>query len=339
GQTVSFTPVISDPDKPNDTLVTQLISAPDSATMNDEGVMTWTAPEDTLFSSQEYYFSFSTPGEDSEQGAIVTEKVRVTTNKALPIARSGIEVPSGQRNIVIADFDGDNKNDILTTDNNWRIMLLEQQNEEAKQKWLYPYRLPTNGKVVQIAAANTDADSESEIIVITESGVSLINDLNSEAVSVFTSETKISAGTVQDIDGDGIAEIALLHGEGYYDDATSLSVFSLKDTTKMLFETAVNDTKTVHFANLDDDNQLELILNSGLIYDTKDWQNQWAMGTTFYSGLMTTGDFNGDGSQELAGIRDGLALYSLETKSLLATHSLYNGGTCTIAASNLDNDA
>ncbi|TMP23832.1 hypothetical protein CWB99_22935, partial [Pseudoalteromonas rubra] len=331
GQTVSFTPVISDPDKPNDTLVTQLISAPDGATMNDEGVMTWTAPEDTLFSSQEYYFSFSTPGEDSEQGAIVTEKVRVTTNKALPIARSGIEVPSGQRNIVIADFDGDNKNDILTTDNNWRIMLLEQQNEEAKQKWLYPYRLPTNGKVVQIAAANTDADSESEIIVITESGVSLINDLNSEAVSVFTSETKISAGTVQDIDGDGISEIALLHGG-----ATSLSVFSLKDTTKMLFETAVNDTRTVHFANLDDDNQLELILNSGLIYDTKDWQIQWAMGTTFYSGLMTTGDFNGDGSQELAGIGDGLALYSLETKSLLATHS---GGNCTITVANLDNDA
>ncbi|WP_125719574.1 FG-GAP repeat domain-containing protein [Pseudoalteromonas rubra] len=339
GQTVSFTPIISDPDKPNDTLVTQLISAPEGTILSDNGVLTWTVPTNMLFTSQEFYFSFTTPGEDSEQNAIVTEKVRVTTNKALPIAHSGIEAPTEQRNFLIDDFDGDNKNEILTTDNNWRIMLVEQQNEETKQKWLYPYELPSGGKVVQIAAANTDEDSESEIFIVTEFGVSLINNLDNEAVTVFNSETKISAGAVQDIDGDGIVEIALLHGESQYSAyRESLSVFSLKDTTNMLFETAASNTRTVHFANLDDDSQLELVLSSGLIYDTKDWQSQSAIDTTFSKGLITTGDFNGDGVQELAGVSDELELHSLAAKSLLANHPLSDNGTCSITAANLDND-
>ena len=56
------------------------------------------------------------------------------------------------KNILVADFDGDQKNEILTTDNAYRVTLLKDNGDITEQKWLYPYSLPTSGKVAQVFA-------------------------------------------------------------------------------------------------------------------------------------------------------------------------------------------
>ncbi|KID57051.1 hypothetical protein JF50_14420 [Pseudoalteromonas luteoviolacea] len=336
GQRVVFTAKVVDPDNKLGTQSDTLIALPDGATVDENGQITWTTPSETLFSSQEYYFTFANG--DEVNASETSFAVTVNSQKSLPIARSGIEVPKMQNNFIIDDFDGDSKNEILTTDNFNRVMLITYNNETPEQKWLYPYVLPTEGNVKQVFAANTDDDAEKEIYVLTESGLSVIDDLDSHARALLTFDKEAISGAFEDIDNDGVPELAVMlqKDDSHYSTKT-LAVYSLNKPDESLFETALDSATTVRFGNVDADENLEVILNSGLVYDTATWVNEWLSSDSFGNNSFITADINGDGIDEIVGNKDGVTVYSAVDKAQIANLSDFYG-KCSLAAVNLDND-
>ncbi|WP_404395481.1 hypothetical protein [Pseudoalteromonas phenolica] len=333
GQTISFKAQIIDPDNKSEIKAGTLLSGPQGATIDEDGQITWVAPSEMLFSSQQYFFSFDNSSADKQSSSDLS--VTVNSAKPLPIARSGIEVAKRPKNILLADFDGDQKNEILTTDNAYRVTLLKDNGSVTEQKWLYPYSLPTEGKIVQVFAENADSDPEKEIYVLTKKGVSIIDDLNSSARKLLSFENEADSAAIADINNDGVLEIAVLHqkSSSYYDNKT-LKVYSLDALGTLLFETDVGEAYSVLFANVDEDSNIELVVNNGLVYDAATWQNQWLSANQFGSHLLAAGDINGDGIDEIVGVYNDLVVYSAQTKSQLAAVEAYD--VCSLTVGNLD---
>ncbi|MCF2860043.1 hypothetical protein L1286_21400 [Pseudoalteromonas sp. SMS1] len=334
-QHIEFAVMTIDPDKIHAPKVGTLLSGPSGAVVGEDGKITWTAPAETLFSSQDYFFNFATGDEQNPAESSIS--VTVNTAKPLPIARSGIEVPKRDGNIIIGDFDGDQKNEILTTDNQYRVTLLTNENGEPEQKWLYPYSLPTAGTIQQLFAANIDSDAEKEIYVLTTKGLSVIDGLNAPARELISFEGDILSGALADINNDGLPELAVIRSDDsdYYSSKT-LSVHKLDSGHETLFETNVDDANAIEIANVDEDPNLELVVNTGLVYDMASWENQWLSGNSFGHRLLTTADLNGDGIDEIVGYNNGIVVYSAVDKSQLAT--LEEHDLCSITADNIDDD-
>ncbi|MCF6442277.1 VCBS repeat-containing protein [Pseudoalteromonas luteoviolacea] len=336
-QRVVFTAKVVDPDNKSAAQTGTLIASPEGATVDENGQITWNTPSEMLFSSQDYFFTFATGDESNPSETAI--KVTVNSQKSLPIARSGVEVPKIQNNFIIDDFDGDKKNEILTTDNSNRVMLITYNNETPEQKWLYPYSLAEYSTIKSIFAANTDEDPEKEIYVLTGEGLSVIDDLNSEARTLLKFEKEAVFGAFRDINNDGVPELAVLlqHEDSYYS-AKTLAVYSFEKPDEPLFETVLNIANTVSFGNVDTDENVELIVNSGLVYDTATWENQWLSSNEFGENNFIIADINGDGVDEIIGDKNGVTVYSAVDKAQLASLDIYNNN-CKIAAANLDNDA
>ncbi|KZN38160.1 hypothetical protein [Pseudoalteromonas luteoviolacea] len=335
-QRIEFTVTTIDPDKTHSPKLGTLLSGPSGAVVGEDGKVTWTAPAETLFSSQEYFFNFATGNEQNPEESSVS--VTVNTTKPLPIARSGIDVPKREGNIVIGDFDGDRKNEILTTDNQYRVTLLTNENGKQEQKWLYPYSLPTEGTIQQLFAANIDNDAEKEIYVLTTKGLSIIDGLNAPARELISFEDDILSGALKDIDNDGLPELAvILNHNSFYYSHNMLNVYNLDTPHYSLFTAYVGDANSIVIANVDEDPNLELVVNTGLVYDMVSWEKQWLSGNTFGQHLLTTADLNGDGIEEIVGYNNEIVVYSAVDKSQLTT--LEGNDLCSITAGNIDDDA
>lgn len=338
GDVIQFSAVVSDPDTGTKELNSVLISGPIGATI-DDGIVTWTIPTDLLFPFQEYEFTFAILEENGDHSSEISIPVMVESDKKFPIARSGVEVPKNNKSMWVGDFDGDNKNEILSTDSIGSIFLLEYDSGTYQQKWVYPFKVPSKGQIKQVLAINIDNDAELEIIVVTEHGISLINGLNSLATLLFSSDNVLTFATVKDIDNDGTPELAYLSSSNSYSSSDiSLNVISMGTPEQSLFSTNVSEAKQIEFANVDADSNLELITNNGLVYDTSTWQNQWFSGTEFGNASVTTGDYNGDGIAEIAGSNrwGNIAVYSATNKAQL--DSLDNFNTCSLHSADVDND-
>ena len=341
GDVIQFLAVVSDPDTDTNAneLNSVLISGPSGATIDEDGIVNWEVPADLLFSFQEYEFTFAILEKDGEHSSEISVPVMVESDKDFPIVRSGIEVPKSNKSMWVGDFDGDGKNEILSTDSIGSIFLLEYDSGTYQQKWVYPFKVPSEGQIKQVLAINIDNDSELEIIVVTENGISLINGLNSLATLLFSSDNYLTFATVKDIDNDGTPELAYLSSSKRYSSSDiSLNVISMVAPEQSLFSTNVSEAKQIEFANVDADSNFELITNNGLVYDTSTWQNQWFSGTEFGNASVTTGDYNGDGIAEIAGANrwGNIAVYSATDKSQL--DSLDNFNTCSLHSTDVDND-
>lgn len=338
GDRVSFTAQVIDPDLRSDesnTVKATLVSGPDNASMDDNGLVTWQSPINQLLSNQEYIFNFVNPSNEAES---YTATVAIKSDKSMPMSRSGIEVPYYNYSMWVGDFTGDGKNEVLSTDSVNRVFLISESEGSYNQSWLYPFSLNDNAKISQVVGVNVDTDSELEILVMTDKGISLINDLNAAATTLVDDE-HVRFAAVADSNNDGDLEIAYLIGEGRYSSDITLKVVSFKNPTEILLETSVDDASEIVFANVDADSALELVINNGRVYDGSDWSNQWFSGTDFGSSFVTAGDFNGDGVDEIAGADswDNITLFSAVTKEQLYTQEAFN--TCGIYSANIDDDA
>ncbi|MBU2879441.1 FG-GAP repeat domain-containing protein [Aliiglaciecola lipolytica] len=338
GDVVKFNVTAYDPDLGVDEAAANLLVGPEGAVIDTAGQVTWHVPSDFSFSQQFYDFTFSLPNDDETTPERIVVPIEVSAEEDMPLARSGITVPTNSKSIQIADFDGDTKNEILSTDNLYSLFLLEFNEQKYQQKWVYPYKLPTDGRIVQVLKANLDDDAQQEIVVITERGVSVINELDQQASILFETTDYLHFASVIDIDGDGTLEIAFLSAQSTYSDTVQLHVVSLNNPDVTLFTTNLDSAKQIEFANVDADSNLELVTNNGRVYDAITWQNQWLNGTEFGDSHLTTGDFDGDGIAEIAGADNwgNISLYSAVDKSQL--YSFDNFNTCTLLSEDLNND-
>ncbi len=296
GQTVQFSALLTDPDNIDPAKIGSLISGPSGATIDSQGLVTWSVGNDYLFPLQSVDFVFALTDANGNILESASVSLDVNADKPLPLTRSGIEVPRNEKSMWVGDFDGDGSNELVSTDNNNRVFILTEQNGNYVQTWFYPFKLATKGTIQQVLVFDTNKDNRDDIVLITTHGISVINDLNALSYELFSTEDTIFSAAIDDIDSDGIPEIAYLHARGVnaYETESLLSVISMSAPSNVLFSVNI-DAQKVIFANVDLQPGLELITNSGLVYDTQTWQNKWANSTPFGDRVLTTGDYNGDG--------------------------------------------
>jgi hypothetical protein len=338
-QVVSFLVELNDPDISDSLGGATLISGPIGSSIDESGLLTWNVTDDFSFPSQTFEFTFGVENVDGSIGEKVKVSLTATSDMKQPIARSSIKTPVSNKSMWVDDFDGDGINEILATDNNYSVYLLSHDEGEYKQKWLYPFGMPTEGRIKQVLSYNLDEDSSKEIIVITEHGISIIYDLNQDAVELLTTTDYIKTAAIADTNQNGKSTIAFLHGTSdYYDSDVMVSVINTEQPKEVLFTSNLSDAKQIIFSNVDNDSQLELISNNGLVYDSVSWANEWLNGSDFGDRDVTAGDYNNDGINEIAGIDEWNKISVFSAVEKTEIDSFDNNNFCSVLSANIDDD-
>lgn len=339
GQTLSFSALYSDPDIDDGAVPANLIYGPPGMSIDGTGLVHWVASS-TLFDSSTIHFGLGFS--EGEENQVLDYSVEVASSEvAPPIARSGLEVPNTNYALHVADFNGDADNEILGIDSFNRIFAIRAQDGGYQQAWLYPYGLASEGQIKAIAPFDVDPDEKQEILIASEHGLSVIDDDRSRSRELWSTEQYIRAMAVADSDLDGTAEVALIvSGDAYSSgNDVKLIVIELSESLPKLFETSlVGGSNELVFGNVDEDAQLELVVNSGYVFDGAEWSNQWFYGLPFGDGHIATGDLDGDGVAEIvaADTWDSISVYSGTLKSKLYAQDNFN--TCSVITANVDDD-
>ena len=319
GEQIEFSVFFQDPDRPDElSIAEQLVLGPESATIDQNGRVTWLPKiRNMIFPIQTFSFNFLKELTANDSNDNLVFDVDVRSDKSFPLVRSGSEAPKYEDSLWSGDFDGDGIYEILSTNSKNTVFTLKNNNSHYVQNWFYPFSLPTKGEVMQVLAVNTDDDIEEEIIVVTSKGVSVIENLNSIAVPLFTTnERVINRVAIADINKDGSLELAYL-SSSLYEFKELLTVIKLDSPSTIIFETKVETTTDIEIGNVDNDPQLELVLNTGEIFDGLSWDIQWSDAASFASFDIELVDFNGDNVSNIVGvdIANEVIIYSAVTEN------------------------
>ena len=301
GSQVQFTARIVDPDVQGSSSNASLVAGPENASIDEDGLIYWDVPDNFLFPQQRYEFTFGWP--DNSNTDTHSVSIEATSDNTNMLVRSSIEVPYSNDSLWVADFDGDGNNELLTTDSSRGISLINVTDTGYQQSWMYGGELGVAGAIKNVMAGDINDDGKADIVVATAHGVSTITDLNDSASPVYTDNTRyIISARLADIDGDDIPELIILSGTDDYSDADrQIDVRAFASPASPLFTFALDGANDFAVANVDNDEAMELIVNTGLVYDLDSGENQWYNGSGFGSEHVAAGDINGDGVAEIFG--------------------------------------
>jgi len=327
GEALNFSVVVNDPD--TGSVAPLLAYGPSGMNIDASGDVSWT-PDEIMFMAEEtFHFGFKTQDSAdiiSEHSITVSDETR-----SQPIARSGVEVPKYNHSIWVDDYDGDNKNEVLLTDSNNLIYTLEYDGSSYKQDWLYPFWFSDSKKIVQLLSNDVNGDDKPDIIVITQSNISIISNLAKPADIVFESlGSDILAAAIENIDDDENLEIAVLY-------ASKLEVYDLSDWSLEFESSLSGSAKSVLIGNVDNDTASEIIIDTGYVFDGETGINEWYLAGGFGS-KIAVGDIDNNGVDEIIGT-SGWAnpkLYNAILKSEL--WEIVNDDICTLNIKNIDSD-
>ncbi len=330
GQMVSFTAMFSDPDGTE--VETQLASAPQGLTYDEAtGTVEWT-PTPVMLQSNETYTAYFV----SSDNQIADIKLNVVdVNRSAPLARSGIEVPRTSQPLDIGDFDGDGVVEVLSQTRDQRIFTLQLDGEEIKQDWMYPFALNVDEDIRSVWSHGTDG---SQIVVVTDNGVFLIETRESAPVRVAESAQEISASRYADLDADGVAELVIIDTSGNLSAlSTSTWTAAWPDITLQSSSQYGVNSYALEIANVDADSALEIITSTGDVIDGATGAVEWKH-TSDFGLLITTGDIDGDGDQDIvASARwDAVTSYDVAAQASIWEYDLSD--TCALKLVNLDTD-
>lgn len=327
GEALNFSVIVNDPD--TGSVAPLLAFGPSGMTIDDSGEVSWT-PDEIMFTAEEIFnFGFKT-----QDSATVISAHSITVRDAsriLPIARSGVEVPKYNHSIWVDDYDGDNKNEILLTDSKNLIYTLEYDGSSYKQDWLYPFWFDDSKKIVQLLSDDVNGDGNPDIIVITQSNISIISNLAEPATIVFESpDSEIVAAAIENIDDDENLEIAVLY-------ASKVEVYDLGNWSLEFENSLSGSAKSVLIGNVDNDSASEVIIDTGYVIDGATGINEWYL-TGGFGSKIAVGDIDNNGVDEIIGT-SGWAnpkLYNAILKSEL--WEIVNDHICTLNIKNIDDD-
>jgi hypothetical protein len=103
----------------------------------------------------------------------------------------------------------------------------------------------------------------------------------------------------------------LLTSNNPYND-NRLVVRSLTATSTEIISIQTNRVKEIAFGDVDEDSNLELVTNNGLVFDTFTWQSQWHIDNEFGTSSISLADVNINGIDEIVGaeVWRSLTIYS-----------------------------
>ncbi len=336
GETLTFTAAVIDPDTPNQPVSAVLEGAPEGMTIDDEGLVTWTATEPEFGGVSLYSLRVSSPSVSNSSHVI---RFRVDGSQANGVvARSQLSL--GTDTNIIADFDNDSIKEVLTTDTNNKVMLLTLEEDTFKQDWLYPYSLPTKGRIKQVLAYDVDDDNVQEILVGTEYGVSVIHADTSkaDALVVLENESLISFAVGKLTTSSNLSVQVLLSN------SSGVKLVDVKDLVSGISNRLPvgRDASSVVIGNVDEDAAIEIVTNDGYIYDGLSLRNQWFYTEGFGSNVYL-GDLDADSVEEIIGLdrygSDSLKVLNARTKEVIVTNDFGRYSIDSITIGNIDADA
>lgn len=329
GVASSFTVRFEDIDGEN--VQTQLVKAPDGFTYNAAtSVASW-APTPASFTSHGTFLAQFSSSDD--QTANVELHVR-NTQTASAIAKSGIPIPGSDFELDIADFDGDGKAEILSTDSRELVFTLEFDGEAITQDWLYPFSVKPGESILRLWGFGAD---KSQILVVTAQGASLIESRTGLPKRLFDTLHEIGGAVYQDLDNDGIKDFLIVDSQG------TMSKVNTQNWTLSEFGQKIDppnwpaDHYSIAVGNVDLDPALEIVVSTGHVIDGVSGNIEWAHFEPFGS-LVTVGDVEGDGDNDIvAGDRwDNLTSYDAVEKTSIWSYAVND--YCGLRFQNIDND-
>src|SRR6185503_8303699 len=306
GQTLTFDVTASDVDG-DSTGRFVLSHGPAGMTLNPTtGRISWPnrGPAFDTAVSMSYGVTLDVPAAPLERGVVPLN----APNRAKPLFAHGIEGPVAS-GLVAGDFDSDGDVELLVAGQNL-FYELEWTGTALRQSWVYSLPFNETGAPTALATADVDGDGKHEIFVAQGSTVTRLDgvDRHPFASSGGGSDYVTRDLEIADVDADGrldLITIASLNGSL---DPTSNALLRVVFGTigsGYTWDFPVDQGSAIAVGNVDSDPQLEIVTNSGYVFDVFNWLNHWRYPTPFGWGL-DVGDLDGDGVDEIvASVDDG----------------------------------
>jgi hypothetical protein len=303
GVPVTFAVTASDPDgDPMAELV--LLHGPAGMTLSPSGAGAWTPSLPMFERTLEVAFAVGVSG----MPAMLEERsIRVEDpDRAYPLRRSGIEIPSGNNALVAADLGGDGTTELLVAGRTG-LYELGYAGGGYAQRWGYPFA-PGTTSISAIAATDADGDGKPEIYFSTSATYgtlepSVLVELDGvERREARRAELACLDLEAADVDGDGTVElVCLATASGYYGALQAVVVLDAAtlDVERQTPQVALGESLAL--GNVDADAALEIVTAAGHVFDGVSCANEWAYGSGFGM-VVDTGDLDGDGVEEIVGM-------------------------------------
>lgn len=348
GSQFSFTAMPFDPDNPSAAFSYEVLYGPSGMQIDTTGHVTWLAHGAVFSTASDVHYAIraTTGGVHVDFTGTVTV---LDPAQPLPLLRGGLLTPLREGGFVSADFDNDGIDEILVTNHDKHVYLMEESGGSYRQTWMQPIDYTRDGVVGSIAAADLDGDNYPEII-IGSSRWPFAHDLTEARISIIDGRTRAllldqSAGpnafTVQDMqvldtDNDGQLEIVALVQT--FSPAGLFSINILDAGTLALEWQSPNLTGTIlATGNLDADTYPEIATSGGYVYafNGSNYVLKWNHGSSFGRSIRIA-DIDADGTAEIV---SDTSVYSLPALGVLWSIPQGSFSYRALHTTNLDADA
>lgn len=310
-----------------------LLYGPSGMEVSDSGEVTWTPSIPMINPETTVSFAFTA------ERVLAPEQHQVTVTHAdfsAPTMRKGIEVAYTSNGIQVANLIGDSNNEMVILDRTGTLSVVAAKGDAYESVFTYPYAFAGEDGMTRLALFDTNGDGVSEAFVASGSTVYHVEDVNLPPVPVFETDDIITHMLLENIDSDAAPELIIATGQ--YGANHDVSVYDNNFQTELLSlttEESYNFEMTV--GNVDSDTSLELVLSSGEIFDIDTGDRQWYYADGF-GRVLTTGDINNDGIEEVLASSgwSALTVWDIENSSQIV--SIDNEDNCSVITHNLDSD-
>ncbi len=291
----------------------ELSGAPVGMSIDNAGEISWTPGGIQFGVDQSYTFEVKVTDDNGSTTQPVTVVVDGDSSSQ-PLVRSSAKVPTKQKSIYVADFDGVAGDEVLVTDNKSLIYTLKWDPAlgvagEFYQSWVYPYSLGNQMHIDGLTAADLNGDSRLDILVLNGDTVSVIDGISRKMTYSFTIEGAVGGYAIAaaDLENDGDVEIVVLVSVG--GSSEKIHIFSKPNTGSTLNEdwasAAANYGTDMVLADVDfADGNLEINTNKGYVLDGISHEDQWTSDkpSNGFGDQIVAADLDGDGVAEIVGL-------------------------------------
>lgn len=344
-QEYHFKAVLEDADLPGGKGAALVAYAPEGLIIDNNGNGVW-APSKIYFPGQTYRLGLYN-GDDTDSE--IQEFSIAFDPSVWPKVYSSVQATRGasglhETNLAIGDFNNNGLNEILSSDSEQSIFLMHYTDGEYEQSWMYPFFHPSIGQIVDLAGINIDNDNELEIIATGKGGVLIIDSLVSVGREIYLNQDSSEILNSKVFMSEGAPKI-LIVDVPQSQRPSKFSVINLLNGG-LEFETMIDRSVFVNdiaVGNLDEDDSLEVTLNSGYVFDSSDWSLQWDFGEAFSNYLIENIDLDGDGIDEIVSGSSGSPGFGVSVFSVVEQKKIFSsngefGSVCSMTGSNVDGD-